>query len=231
MTHISKAHYVVLNKFPVIPDHFILATTEFKEQTRVLEQDDIAAAYACLKAYREIGEELFGFFNSGEHSGASQPHRHIQFLPVKSMQSGVPDNKWDVLVDRLAYETPNLPFTYFSSQLPKDPSPEQLYSTYTALYEQACCASGAKLEGPASSISYNMGFTDRSIVLCPRMSEGAKIAGLDGALLGPISFNGTVLGGTLLVKSENEWNALSENASKLSEVLLAIGIPRSQERL
>jgi ATP adenylyltransferase len=95
-------HRLVLNKFPIIPDHFILATKEFKEQTHLLEEGDISAAYACLAAYRENGEELFGFFNSGEHSGASQPHRHIQFLPVESMRSGIEAGKdWNVLADSL----------------------------------------------------------------------------------------------------------------------------------
>ena len=95
-------HNLVLNKFPIIPDHFILATKEFKEQTHLLEEGDLAAAYMCLAAYRESGEGLFGFFNSGEHSGASQPHRHIQFLPVESMRSGIDAGKtWDVLADSL----------------------------------------------------------------------------------------------------------------------------------
>lgn len=96
------SHNLVLNKFPIIPDHFILATKDFKEQTYLLEEDDLSAAYECLKAYRENGEELFGFFNSGEHSGASQPHRHIQFLPVESMQSGIETGQsWEVLADNL----------------------------------------------------------------------------------------------------------------------------------
>lgn len=198
----------------------------------MLEEEDIGAAYACLKAYRDEGEEVFGFFNSGEHSGASQSHRHIQFLPVESMRSGVPDNtKWEVLADILAHEKPHLPFAYFSSQLSQDPSDEQLHATYKALYEQACRASGAKLGGPTSTISYNMGFTTRSMVLCPRVAEGTKIAGLNGAILGPIALNGTVLGGTLLVKSEDEWDALSADAEKLNEVLLAIGVPKIQEHL
>ena len=99
---LPPAHFLVLNKFPVIPDHFILATKVFKEQTHFLEEDDFAAAYACLKAYRLNSEELFGFFNSGEYSGASQSHRHIQFLPVESMRSGINRKlHWDVLVDKL----------------------------------------------------------------------------------------------------------------------------------
>jgi ATP adenylyltransferase len=96
------SHNLVLNKFPIIPDHFILATKDFKKQTDLLEEDDLGAAYACLSAYKENGEELFGFFNSGEHSGASQPHRHLQFFPVESMRSGIETGEsWGVLADSL----------------------------------------------------------------------------------------------------------------------------------
>ena len=102
---LPPSHFLVLNKFPVIPDHFILATKDFKQQTDLLEKDDLEAAYACLKAYKDNGEELFGFFNSGDHSGASQPHRHIQFLPVESMRSGTEAGaKWNVLADNLVKE-------------------------------------------------------------------------------------------------------------------------------
>lgn len=96
------SHNLVLNKFPVIPDHFILATKEFEEQTNLLQEADLRAAYGCLKSYHAGGEELFGFFNSGEYSGASQSHRHIQFLPVESMRTGLAqDSEWSPLADRL----------------------------------------------------------------------------------------------------------------------------------
>jgi ATP adenylyltransferase len=96
---------LVLNKFPIIPDHFILATKSFKEQTGLLEEEDLGAAYACLRAYKDNGKDLYGFFNSGEFSGASQAHRHIQFLPVESMRIGMKEgDKWDVLVDTMTSE-------------------------------------------------------------------------------------------------------------------------------
>jgi ATP adenylyltransferase len=93
----------VLNKFPIIAEHFILATKANKKQTHVLEQDDLEAAYACLKAWQGGNDgkhrRLFAFFNSGEHSGASQPHRHLQFLPVESMRHGDATSAWDLLLD------------------------------------------------------------------------------------------------------------------------------------
>jgi len=244
---LSPTHYLVLNKFPVIPDHFILATKEFREQTDILEEGDLGAAYDCLKAYRAEGEELFGFFNSGEHSGASQPHRHIQFLPVESMRSGLDEKSfWNVLADTLTRNqcTADLPFTYFTSKIPDGATPSQLHKIYTTLHEKAFKAAQQFSRSSRTSfslreatrkgesrISYNMGLTDRVMVLCPRVSESLKLQSTEGKMIGPIVLNGTVLGGTLLVKTNEEWQALQNDESKLKEVLGAIGIPSPEADL
>lgn len=93
----------MLNKFPIIAEHFILATKINKKQTHALEQDDLEATYACLKEWQEASrsrhQRLFAFFNSGPHSGASQPHRHLQFLPLERMHEGDMTSGWDLLID------------------------------------------------------------------------------------------------------------------------------------
>jgi len=102
ITRWQSSYNLVLNKFAINAYHFILATQKFAEQTHLLEEEDIAASYECIKAYKEQGEDLFAFFNSGAHSGASQRRRHIQFLPVKSMKDGISEeNAWRVLADEL----------------------------------------------------------------------------------------------------------------------------------
>lgn len=95
----DPTHNVVLNKYPVIPQHFILATKEYKEQTDKLEEEDLAMTYACLQGW-ERGR-LFAFFNSGDHSGASQGHRHIQFLPIEEMRAGQSETQWTPLIDAM----------------------------------------------------------------------------------------------------------------------------------
>lgn len=99
-------HFLVLNKFPIITEHFILVTKTNKQQTHILERDDLETTYACLKAWqdsepRDSHRRLFAFFNSGEHSGASQPRRHLQFLPVENMKEDQRSNSWDVLIDSI----------------------------------------------------------------------------------------------------------------------------------
>jgi ATP adenylyltransferase len=127
----------------------------------------------------------------------------------------------------------DLPFTYFSAPLPPSPSPAQLHDLYLTLYQEAVEASGglendSKLVVDTSSpatISYNLAMTKNVLVLCPRQTEGIKVTSIDGHEIGPIALNGTLLGGTLLVKTEAEWLALRNDATKLGTILAAIGIP------
>lgn len=100
----DPTHIIVLNKFPIIENHFILATKRNKQQTQRLDEDDLFRTYECLQSWSDehAGEaKLFAFFNSGEHSGASQPHRHLQLLPVEDMKAGLNDQSWDLLVNKV----------------------------------------------------------------------------------------------------------------------------------
>ncbi len=112
-----------------------------------------------------------------------------------------------------------------------DPSPKDLREIYLQLLEQGAAVtrssntenSGSPLKQPP--FSYNLALTDRAMVICPRLLEGLQIKDSNGDLLGPISLNGTILGGTLLVKSEQEWETLRNDEEKLKDILQAIGLP------
>ncbi|CAK7218017.1 bifunctional AP-4-A phosphorylase/ADP sulfurylase [Sporothrix curviconia] len=151
----QPTHRLVLNKFAISQDHSILATAGFRPQTHLLDESDLATAYACIDAYHRAGEALFVFYNSGRHSGASQPHRHLQLLPVARMREGLGEkgtdtntdreSEWDVLVDRIIVDGKGggeLPFYVAAARLPEEssPSPASLHTTYLALYRQACAA-------------------------------------------------------------------------------------------
>ncbi|KAF2709547.1 Ap4A phosphorylase-like protein II [Pleomassaria siparia CBS 279.74] len=243
----NPSHLLVLNKFPVIAEHFILATKTNKQQTHILEQDDLEATYACLEAW-QAGEahgqqrRLFAFFNSGEHSGASQPHRHLQFLPVESMKKGEHSNEWDLLLDSmLSGENPALPFTHFASALPPNPSGSKLLETYNNLYDLARKAVDDFIstnpdefllhptDKGALSISYNLAMTTSGMAICPRKSEGTMLRRDDGTEIGFVALNGTVLGGTLMVKYQEEWDVLRSQPEKLDSILGAIGIPKTKQ--
>ncbi|KAK1580073.1 ATP adenylyltransferase [Colletotrichum navitas] len=237
----DSGHNLVLNKFAVVPQHFILATKEFKQQTHLLEPRDLAATYACIEAYRQYGHaheggdgELYAFFNSGPHSGASQPHRHIQLLPVARMRDGLPeDSRWDVLTRRLgSSEASGVPFSTFADKIHRDMTPEEMHSIYLSLFNsavEAVMAHAGTVNDPRDGdapISYNLAMTSDRLVVLPRLAEGAKIR-QDGTPVGELCLNGTVLAGTALVKNEAEWNVLKEknDGVQLLEVLSKIGLP------
>src|SRR2546423_3608767 len=145
----DPSHNLVLNKYPVIPNHSIIATKTSKPQTDVLEEDDLAITHACLRAWSEGSSHdsprrLFAFFNSGEHSGASQPHRHLQLLPFEDMASSTSlQDDWTLLVDKMNHPVPgkppllhhpSIPFRHYALRVPSRPSSSELHQMYLALY-------------------------------------------------------------------------------------------------
>lgn len=74
---ISPTHICLLNKFNVVNNHLLIVTRAFEEQTELLNLDDFAALWFCLQ---EI--DGLAFFNGGKIAGASQPHKHLQLIPL-----------------------------------------------------------------------------------------------------------------------------------------------------
>lgn len=265
----EPTHFLVLNKFPVIPNHFILATKAFKLQTALLEEDDLEIAYACLKAWAASDEgntgrkrRLFGFFNSGDASGASQPNRHLQFLPIEDMRGqeekeGQGTLEWEPLIDQLLTpravttqeggfrQLPGLPFLHFALPVPRDPSADALHRIYLSLYNAAVRATQPHTSGQSqeyqtsgeSVIAYNLALTESAMMICPRRKDSASLPiqeqPLEGdvANAGSVSFNGTILGGTLMVKAESEWNQLRNQPLSLDSLLADIGFPVRSENV
>jgi len=266
----SPSHILVLNKFPVIANHFILATKANKPQTHALEEIDLAATYACLKAWEDTGADrgrLFAFFNSGDHSGASQPHRHLQFLPIDSMRNGEQSKGWNVLVDSIlsdgasgnhaamiasntrlsiaidassdVIQHPALPFTHFAYRFETEPSEAELSQIYNRLYQLAKQAVDSFISSSPDQltlhdasegnlpISYNLAMTTVGMAIVPRRSEGYQLRRDDGSEIGFVQLNGTLLGGTFMVKFQEEWDVLQQEPTKLDAVLEAIGIPKT----
>lgn len=74
---VSDTHVCLLNKFNVIEHHLLVVTRAFVHQETLLDARDFAALAVCLAE----GPAL-GFYNGGEVAGASQPHKHLQLVPL-----------------------------------------------------------------------------------------------------------------------------------------------------
>jgi ATP adenylyltransferase len=74
---LSATHVCLLNKYNVVDHHLLIVTRAFEAQETLLTLSDFEALYTCL---REI--DGLGFYNSGKLAGASQPHKHLQLVPL-----------------------------------------------------------------------------------------------------------------------------------------------------
>jgi ATP adenylyltransferase len=74
---LSPTHVALLNKFNVIDHHLLIVTRRFEPQEALL---DLADFGALIEAMRDI--DGLGFYNGGAAAGASQPHKHLQLVPL-----------------------------------------------------------------------------------------------------------------------------------------------------
>ena len=73
---VGPAHVAILNKFPLCAHHLVLARREFEEQLTPLARIDFEALATIMC---EAGG--LGVYNGGAAAGASQRHKHVQWIP------------------------------------------------------------------------------------------------------------------------------------------------------
>ncbi|NLF54507.1 MAG: phosphorylase [Thauera phenolivorans] len=73
---LGDTHVAILNKFPLCDRHLVLARREFEEQLLPLARSDFAALAAIMAEAGGIG-----LYNGGTAAGASQRHKHVQWMP------------------------------------------------------------------------------------------------------------------------------------------------------
>jgi ATP adenylyltransferase len=71
-----SGHVLLLNKYKVIDNHFLIVTSDFVPQQQLLTSADFEAVVYCLEKTDGVI-----FFNGGNEAGASQLHKHLQCLP------------------------------------------------------------------------------------------------------------------------------------------------------
>lgn len=213
----NSDYAVVLNKFAVVPCHFLLVTREFQPQNAPLNPSDLEASYLLLKAANsQSGKRHIGFFNSGPNSGASVAHRHIQFVALPEGFKPFPD---EVAVSTKAareYSDGQKPLTH---DLPKfahfivpihETEQDDLGFRFSTLLSRALTT---LRENESKSISYNFLFTEEWFMIVPRSSESVD----------DLSINSMGVIGLLLAKGEDELERIEEKGP--SSILESVGFP------
>ena len=83
VAELGAYHRLVLNKFPVIERHLLVVTRDFEDQSEPLDAADLGALGAIMAAHGGLG-----FYNGGPVAGASQRHKHLQWVPASASRLG-----------------------------------------------------------------------------------------------------------------------------------------------
>lgn len=231
---IEGDHVFLLNKFSVVAHHFMMVSREYESQASPLSPGDLVHAYKVLVAGRNAGKHLFAFYNCGDKSGASQPHKHVQFLPIGP--EGPP-------IERLAkaerIEDPRRPF--FISALPyahhilrlpqalSSQTPAELADTMIHAYLNLLdlVVTTARHQPPerqstaAGLPSYNVILTLEHLHLIPRYQESHTLRETGERL----NINSLGFAGLLLVKCDQELAAVK--AEGVCSILRGVAMERA----
>ncbi len=74
---LSDTHVCLLTKYNVLENHILIVTKKYEEQTSPLTLTDFEAVSLCLRGMKGLV-----FYNSSEIAGASQRHKHLQFIEI-----------------------------------------------------------------------------------------------------------------------------------------------------
>ncbi|MEM7773057.1 MAG: DUF4922 domain-containing protein [Cyanobacteria bacterium P01_A01_bin.37] len=218
VTHLSETHLCLLNKYNVVDHHLLIVTRAFEEQETWLNQQDFAALWQCLS---EI--DGLAFYNGGKLAGASQPHKHMQLVPilVATNDGAIPIEAVfaEDLLQPCASKTlsgnhhspissvqqlDTLPFNHAIAQLaiPPDVPVHQVSSVLVNIYHQLLDAfiHDTALKGDRQTLAYNLLATRRWMMVVPRTQESYA----------SISVNSLGFAGSLFVKDENQLQILRQ---------------------
>lgn len=81
---VGDAHLAILNKYPVIERHLLLVTRDFEDQRVPLGLADFTALASIVASLGGLG-----FYNGGIDAGASQAHKHLQWVPDSPRSVGI----------------------------------------------------------------------------------------------------------------------------------------------
>ncbi|WP_338462992.1 DUF4922 domain-containing protein [Synechococcus elongatus IITB7] len=190
-------HLWLLNKFPVIDQHLLLITRQYEPQTQWLNLADFEAIASGLQVI-----DGFAFFNGGPLAGASQPHKHLQLVPLpldRDCCQPLPlSDRWQAALsgDRTA-----LPFQHAIAELPNflglsaTQAGEILFETYQKLWVQFDLV----VDGDRPP-AYNLLLTRQWLLIVPRSRESHL----------HISVNALGFAGALLVRDQAQLQQLQD---------------------
>jgi len=175
---------------------------------------ELLHAYLLLLSGRKAGRIFFSFYNCGDDSGASQAHKHIQFVPLDD-ESGPPIERLarqarlefadrPFSLNQLSYASHTFRFPSDMGTLSKDRLEAILSSAFIQLLDLSISTIRHDPDYRVGSPSYNVILTLEHLHLVPRRHETYTIPKTGDK----ISVNSMGFAGMILVRSEGELEAV-----------------------
>lgn len=213
VANLSPTHLVLLNKFNVMNYHILMVTREFESQEDLLTAADFQALAITLSEMDGLA-----FYNGGKIAGSSQPHKHLQLVPLPLVPDGprLPIEPLMLAADATA----TLP--YRQAIAPLDAldfrQPLTIASVLRDTYQQLMAELELWPERETQPLgAYNLLATRQWMCIVPRSQEG----------FGGISINSLGFAGALLVKNAAQLARLNEIGPMT--ILTEVGLPRLQK--
>lgn len=202
--YFSDTHLGLLNKFKVVDQHLLIVTRRFEEQQSPLTREDFSAAVQVLQE-----KEGLVFYNSGPKAGASQPHRHLQWIPFPLVE-----NSQNFPLANHFIKAKNLPFkTAIASLTPEIFTNSGGEKICHQLYEELLEKSGLQTSSDKPQ-PYNLLMTREFLALIPRSRQSHQ----------DIEVNALGFAGGLLVKNQQQLAMLKELGPW--KLLQQVGLPQ-----
>jgi ATP adenylyltransferase len=214
---LSPTHVLLLNKFPVYEGHVLIVTRQYAEQEGMLDVVDFHALAQVLASIDGIG-----FLNGGRLAGASQPHRHIQMIPIGRLPvealfpAAMPAERVGPLAE--------LSFVHASARLDAAmfDDPAAAAARLHGLFREACALAGVRTDAERLS-PYNLLVTRRWLLVVPRRREAWETEG------GRLLLNAMSFAGVILARERSQQAALRQ--AGWMTLLAAVTYPRDRKCL
>lgn len=200
---LSPTHRCLLNKYNVVDHHILLVTRTYESQEDWLTAADFEALALGLGEINGLG-----FYNGGAAAGASQPHKHLQVLPLPLIPDGEYALPLDALVKQANLSAPgtlDLPFAHQWAPLNlnwQQQSPQDIATHLVDQYRYLLNQLGITPEtwrGPQTQ-AYNLVVTRRWMFIVPRRQNSYQ----------GISVNSLGVVGSLLVRDQAQLEHLRQ---------------------
>ncbi|MDG2384004.1 MAG: DUF4922 domain-containing protein [Pirellulaceae bacterium] len=195
VANVSEHHVALLNKFNVVDHHLLIVTRQFESQDSRLTIEDFEALWRCLLEFDSIG-----FYNGGTNAGASQPHKHLQLLPLGVHRGAIPlESQWKLSQQPVGSVTQSAGIPFWHRLLRLPPLSDSLAAAkLCSRYYEEMIANVGWAEVDATT-PYNLLVTREWLLFVPRTAECFE----------GISLNSMAFVGSLFVKNEQQLELLS----------------------